>query len=547
MLNSPTYNIDDIELGIQIGHGPKADIFMAKCGLDEVVVKRFLDPRSSAAKREIETIRRVRHKYIVEFYHVQQDMAVMEYLEGGNLADTIVNNGLRTWQAKTQIARDISLGLAYLHHLGIIHCDIKSSNILLTRHKEARICDFGHARSAGETGEGATLQWMAPELLQDPPLYTSQSDVYALGMVMWEMASMSAKPYQKYTPEGVMHCILEGILEEIPEDTPNAYAACIQACWNQTPEMRPTAMDVLSDAEGFPEGHDASRLFPQAYDAPRLLPQRYDASKLRSTMARSEKPHYLKALRKYFDAKDGGTPSFLDVLRGGLHSDDKIMDWFHTTTIGAHFAADMFEIGGIYYSGRGAQQDYGEALEWYLAASEVGKATAMLKISQMYQYGRGVEQDDQEAASWYQKAEEVIAGLDETNNRVVHHEAAVTEHHTRTMEWFSSPTGSGAAAAELAIGNMYCFGQDIEQDVNRALEWYLKASDHGEVEAMYSIGKLYHSGHGVARDLSKALQWYIKAADGGCTAAMLHIGNIYRDGESNTRVLHRGMSKLHIR
>ncbi|KAF9273650.1 hypothetical protein BGZ68_001327 [Mortierella alpina] len=174
-------------------------------------------------------------------------MLVMEYVEGGSLADAIVGRGLKSWEVKTQIAKDISLGLAYLHYQGIIHCDIKSSNILLTQYKEARICDFGLATMVGERGGGGTLQWMAPELLQNPPQYISKSDVYALGMVMWEMASESTQPYREHTPDGMIYCILNGILEQYPVDTPKAYAACIQICWKQVPEERPTAVDMLPD------------------------------------------------------------------------------------------------------------------------------------------------------------------------------------------------------------------------------------------------------------------------------------------------------------
>ncbi|KAF9945340.1 hypothetical protein BGZ72_001463 [Mortierella alpina] len=166
---SLNYRTDNIELGKKIGSGAQAEIFKAKCGLDDVVVKRFLNSKHKSTKQEIDIIKHLTHRHIVQFYHVHQDMIVMEYVEGGDLAAAITGRGLKNWDVKTQIAKDISLGLAYLHCQGIIHCDIKSSNILLTQYKEARICDFGLATRVGESGGGGTLQWMAPELLQDPP------------------------------------------------------------------------------------------------------------------------------------------------------------------------------------------------------------------------------------------------------------------------------------------------------------------------------------------------------------------------------------------
>ncbi|CAO3568989.1 unnamed protein product [Mortierella alpina] len=198
---SLNYRTDNIRLGKKIGSGAQAEIFKAKCVLDDVVVKRFLDSTDKHTRQEVDIITRLTHKNIVQFYHVHHDMLVMEYVEGGNLADAILGKGLKSWEVKTHVAKDISLGLAYLHSQGIVHCDIKSSNILLTEHKEARICDFGLAMRVGESGGGGTLQWMAPELLQNPPHYTDKSDVYALGMVMWEMASECTQPYRGHTPD----------------------------------------------------------------------------------------------------------------------------------------------------------------------------------------------------------------------------------------------------------------------------------------------------------------------------------------------------------
>ncbi|KAF9271435.1 hypothetical protein BGZ68_003637, partial [Mortierella alpina] len=195
---------DNIKLGEKIGSGAQAEIFKAKCGLDDVVVKRFLDSTDKHTRQEVDIIKRLTRRNIVQFYHVHHDMLVMEYVEGGSLTNAILEKALKNWEVKTHIAKD----------KGIIHCDIKSSNILLTEHKEARICDFGLATRVGESGGGGTLQWMAPELLQNPPQYTSKSDVYALGMVMWEMASESTQPYRGHTPDGTAYCILNGILEK---------------------------------------------------------------------------------------------------------------------------------------------------------------------------------------------------------------------------------------------------------------------------------------------------------------------------------------------
>ncbi|KAF9284572.1 hypothetical protein BGZ68_004607, partial [Mortierella alpina] len=510
---SLNYRTDNIKLGKKIGSGAQAEIFKAKCGLDEVVVKRFLDTTHKSTKQEVDIIKQLTHRHIVQFYHVHHDMIVMEYVEGGSLADAIAGRGLKSWEVRTQIAKDISLGLAYLHCQGIIHCDIKSSNILLTQHKEARICDFGHALRVGESGGGGTLQWMAPELLQNPPLYTSKSDVYALGMVMWEMASGSTRPYREHTPDGMMYCILNGILEEYPDDTPKAYATCIQMCWTLRPDERPAAVDMLPDIrqsshwQGEPEQQRSAK------------------------NNNGEKKHYLEALKQYF--KTGESPGFRDMLKKDemLQDRGKTMDWFDSSAGGSESAKAMFKIGHMYDSGRGMEQDYSKALEWYLAASEAGVAVAMFRISQMYQNGRGMKQDDNEAISWYRRGEEAVNEQDKPNNRIIHHDAGVSEHHRRTLEWFKDTVGVGSTATKFNIGFMYYSGEGLEQDYSKALEWYLEASNAGNTDAVNNIGIMYSNGLGVEKDHSKAMEWLLKASDAGNATAVCNIGNMYRDGQ----------------
>ncbi|KAF9944144.1 hypothetical protein BGZ70_005002, partial [Mortierella alpina] len=502
-----------IKLGKKIGSGAQAEIFKAKCGLDEVVVKRFLDSKHKSTKQEVAIIQELTHKHIVQFYYVHHDMIVMEYVEGGNLSEAIVGKALKNWEVRTQIAKHISLGLAYLHSQGIIHCDIKSSNILLTEHKEARICDFGLAMRVGESGGGGTLPWMAPELLQSPPQYTDKSDVYALGMVMWEMASESIQPYHGHTPYGMAHCILSGILEKYPDDTPKDYAACIQMCWTAAPNDRPAATDVLPDIVQSPH----RQVDPEQ-------------QQWRTAMNTGEKPHYLKAIQQYFTtSKPAG---FMDILKNGdMLLDGKTMDWFDSSAGGQGSAKAIFKIGTMYYSGHTVEKDYGKALEWYLAASEVGVAVAILKISQMYQYGRGVEQDENKAASWYLKAKEVVIEQGKLHNHIVHHDSGVSEHHGRTMEWFDNIVDIRSAVAMNNIGRMYSLGESLEKDYSKALEWYLQASDAGKASAMRNIGVMYDKGQGVEQSYGKAIEWYLKASDAGDVSAMRYIGFLYHKGQ----------------
>ncbi|KAG0221927.1 hypothetical protein BGW42_007094 [Actinomortierella wolfii] len=164
------------------------------------------------------------------------------------------------WDTKTRITSETTSALAYLHSLGIIHRDVKSANILLTKHFEVRLCDLSHALftsvpdildDKGSFGRSTkalvgTIRWMAPELLGTAPEYSFKSDMYALGMVMWEMAANCTIPYQDEPNNNrVVEYVLSGGRETIPSDTPDEYRQCIERYWDQDPFKRPNASEMV--------------------------------------------------------------------------------------------------------------------------------------------------------------------------------------------------------------------------------------------------------------------------------------------------------------
>ena len=83
------------------------------------------------------------------------------------------------------------MALAYLHKNKMLHCDMKSQNILLTEDGTVKLCDFGLSRyqekfESDNHGKIGTPHWMAPEILRQDK-YTEASDVYSYGVIMWEM------------------------------------------------------------------------------------------------------------------------------------------------------------------------------------------------------------------------------------------------------------------------------------------------------------------------------------------------------------------------
>lgn len=181
-------------------------------GEEVALKKRILDKEE---KRQINDIlsqvtilkKLKESKYIVKFYGFVKDeeeimYMVTEWFEYGNLKEYYTAYGPLGWLEKSQIAIDISRGLTFLHTVSILHHDIRSENILITRHRCAKLANFTLSRGFRDfsTHVKATIdnvRWMAPEKLKDHNnLYTAKCEIYSFGMVLWEIAE-GKLPFQK--------------------------------------------------------------------------------------------------------------------------------------------------------------------------------------------------------------------------------------------------------------------------------------------------------------------------------------------------------------
>ncbi len=205
-------------------------------------------------QHEMEIMAQLRAPYIVQFYGATVAAPyriVMEYMANGSLYHVLHSNIPLPWSAREPIALDISKGLSYLHHQNILHRDLKSLNVLLDEHMKAKLCDFGLAKvktessSQSNNGAAGTLLWMAPELFQRRAVCTKETDVYSLGMTLWELASREI-PFKDASNQAIARSWIEkGDREDIPKDTPPQIAKAITFCWSQEASNRPTCDQVV--------------------------------------------------------------------------------------------------------------------------------------------------------------------------------------------------------------------------------------------------------------------------------------------------------------
>jgi len=184
-----------------LGVGGSSQVYLARDkALNRDVALKVLDAPAAADGdtrrmfvKEARALAQLSHPNIVAVYDVGEvdgsPFIVMEYLAGGSLKQKIEGTGPLNAGEAVRVAIEVANGLAFAHSKGIIHADLKPSNILFDANDTAKICDFGIARTPQEDADTpqlyATAMYVAPERVEGKST-TVQSDVYGLGLVLYE-------------------------------------------------------------------------------------------------------------------------------------------------------------------------------------------------------------------------------------------------------------------------------------------------------------------------------------------------------------------------
>lgn len=219
------------EVKSEVGRGGMATVFLAydprfeRSVAIKVLPQALLhDPQfRTRFEREAKMIALLEHPAIVPVYDIGEEAGqpyiVMRYMSGGSLADRLQAGPLSVAEA-VQIVNRIAPALDAAHAKGIIHRDLKPGNILFDQYGNAFLSDFGIARLAEQPGvtlTGDTIvgtpAYMSPEQVQGDKELDGRSDIYALGIILYQMLAGKA-PYRSDTPAKTM---LMHVLEPVPK------------------------------------------------------------------------------------------------------------------------------------------------------------------------------------------------------------------------------------------------------------------------------------------------------------------------------------------
>lgn len=299
------------------GQGGMGEVYRAEdLKLQQTVALKFLpegardDPtRLDLLTNEVRIARQVSHPNVCRVYDIGESegryFLSMEWIEGEDLASVLREKGQLPRESAMLLARQLCAGLAAAHDRGVLHRDLKPSNVMLDERGVVRITDFGLAEFAtairGHKVREGTPGYMAPEQLAGEEV-TSRSDVYALGLVLYELFTGT----RAYPGGRTLEDVTRG--RENPLPVPSRLAPgvdpaveeVILRCLEADPERRPP--DARSVAESLP-GNEAfeAALAAAQQRADRIVAFRTELGELRQAGLVRMSEAELSAVERYHE------------------------------------------------------------------------------------------------------------------------------------------------------------------------------------------------------------------------------------------------------
>ncbi|XP_078580293.1 tyrosine kinase receptor Cad96Ca-like [Branchiostoma floridae x Branchiostoma japonicum] len=265
----------------KLGQGEFGNVFRAEAwnisghqGTTVVAVKTLKAATSPAALsaffKELEVLEVIgSHPNVVSFLGCCTEQEpfylLLEFVPGGTLQSNLrasrapqTYGGSKSLSSRdlTKFASDVAKGMVFLSSKKILHRDLATRNVLVAADKTCKVSDFGISREGEEYERTAhvrlPIRWMAPESLFQM-MYTSKSDVWSFGVLLWEIVTLGATPYSGMSSRQVMAHVKHGYRMEKPPHCDGKLYSIMAACWEEQSTERPSFQQLELSLEALME------------------------------------------------------------------------------------------------------------------------------------------------------------------------------------------------------------------------------------------------------------------------------------------------------
>ncbi|KFB50586.1 hypothetical protein ZHAS_00018903 [Anopheles sinensis] len=264
----PQYTLQDVRFVEELGEGAFGKVYKGeltqKSGEKIFVAVKALKENASAKtqadfKREIELISDLKHDNIVCILGVvlkEEPLCMLfEYMAQGDLHEFLIANSPNEGKSLSQlqfllIAQQICDGMEYLASHHYVHRDLAARNCLVGENLTVKISDFGLSRDIYssdyyrvQSKSLLPVRWMPSESILYGK-FTTESDVWSFGVVLWEIYSYGLQPYYGYSNQEVINMVRARQLLPCPESCPSAVYSLMVECWHEQAVRRPTFPEI---------------------------------------------------------------------------------------------------------------------------------------------------------------------------------------------------------------------------------------------------------------------------------------------------------------
>lgn len=582
---------------------------------DENIRRRFI--------REAEILEMLTHPGIVKILGLDpdRDAFVMEFVEGKTLAEQLRSNPQLYHEPQVAVGMFAKLldAFDYAHHVvieigtrreqGVIHRDIKPSNIIIEPDGSPKILDFGISRiSTFESTltdpklQMGSIAYMSPEQIVNPAGVDWRSDIYALGVNLWELFA-ARSPYPQVTNFDMVIQVQNSIrneplpllselhstgtdpeqqafLERVDVVVARATAKDPAQRYQRCGDMRVALMATLT-----PEHHIASvtpvesqlTFTDSATSSPAYSPLQAEAAEaftdqpaesdwlLNDSVTRVQEPEFVASLvepepvASLVEADMPATAvqqlpltpdgSFRPVINPAISGGSTLKKAKLSGKMGYLVVGLMVMAGIIWWiqSGPSGQSSAAQATVSAADSSMVVMATAdsYYETGKSYFFGQNNKPKDfKQAASWYEKS--AILGNSDAQNflgYMYQNGLGVDLDYTKAVSWFQKSAEQGNADGQKNLGFMYEKGLGVPQDYALAMKWFKASAEQGNAEGRVNLGVMYENAEGVPRNLAEARKWYRRAAtqDSPSALAQFYVGVMFQWGQGEEQSISKAI------